>query len=301
MILIMKVNEERRIGEIIRKVREEKGMSIERLSDITKISKEFIKAIEEENFDVLPGDVYVKGFIRNISLALGLDPDEMRELYKAVRKSSSEDLVIKEAKEKLPAYDAKVEKGVKPRRPWLLILIFLILLVGGGFYFYASWTGEVNIFNKASSDKVKESLSPLSTEKNVAELKEEPVTVSTPAQSSKEEMVSLGTGSAFSLPSTGTTEAQSLSLLSEEATRPVKAERFNLRVVAVGRCWVRVFADGKKVFEGTLVKGDERTWEAEESIVVRFGNINGVRVYFNGEEVTLPPSRTGVVDMTFPQ
>lgn len=136
------------LGEIIRRERERKGISLEYLSDVTKISKDFIKAIEEENFDALPGDVYAKGFIRNISLVLGLDPEEMKKLYKAKREKTYEDIVLKEAKEKLPSYDANVEKGIRPHKPWLLITLLLILLIGGGLYFYASWTGGINILSR---------------------------------------------------------------------------------------------------------------------------------------------------------
>ncbi|MCS7233292.1 MAG: DUF4115 domain-containing protein [Synergistetes bacterium] len=291
----MEARERRSLGEIIRREREKKGISIEYLSDVTKISKEFIKAIEEENFDVLPGDVYVKGFIRNISLALGLDPDELKEIYKAIRKESYDSQVLKEAKEKLPAYDANVEKSVKPKRPWLLITFLLVLLLGGGLYFYASWTGSINILSRTFLKGSQVAQVP-SSESLKNEAKEGLVAHST--QSIKhEEAVSSATTSLPTMMST-----QSLPLASSAPEKPVthKAEKLRLKVIAVGRCWIRVLADGKKIFEGVLVKGDEKLWEAEENIMVRFGNIAGVKVYFNDKEVPLPSSKGGVVDMVFP-
>ncbi len=286
------------VGEIIRREREKKGITIEQLSDMTKISKEFIKAIEEENFDLLPGDVYTGGFIRNISMVLGLDPEEMRKLYKSQRKREYEQEVIKEAVETLPQYDVDVDKGVKPKKPWLMILLVLLLIAGGAFYFYASRTGTLvsltKSFVKGEPEKqATSSVSIASSAKEERTTLEEPATMETAAVS-------------FASP-----ETKTISVEESLATSPApvstgsassrqKVERVNLRVIAIGRCWIRVIADGKKIYEGTLVKGDEKSWEAKEKIKVRFGNIGGVKIYFNGKEIAPPSGKGGVVDMVFP-
>lgn len=285
------------LGEIIRREREKKGISLEYLSDITKISKDFIRAIEEENFDALPGDVYAKGFIRNISLALGLDPEEMKKLYKAKRERSYEDAVLKEAKEKLPSYDAKVDKGVRPRRPWLLITFLLILLVGGGLYFYASWTGTINLLSRTFLKEPQLAQVP-PAESLKSDSKTEPVNPSTQSIENKLNSSSETESSSVSMATTSLPSPKVSS--APEVGSTIKVEKLSLRVLAIGRCWVRVIADGKKVFEGVLVKGDEKLWEAEENITVRFGNAGGVKVYFNGKEVPLPSGKGGVVDMVFP-
>ncbi len=286
------------VGEIIRREREKKGITIEQLSDMTKISKEFIKAIEEENFDLLPGDVYTGGFIRNISMVLGLDPEEMRRLYKSQRKREYEQEVIKEAVETLPQYDTDVDKGVKPKRPWLVILLVLLLLAGGAFYLYASRTGTLVSLTKSfvKGEPERQATSSVSIASSAKEEKatlEEPATMETAAVSSvstETKAISVEEGLATSPAAVSTGSASS----------PQEIEEINLKVIAIGRCWIRVIADGKKIYEGTLVKGDEKSWEAKEKIKVRFGNIGGVKVYFNGKEVSPPSGKGGVVDMTFP-
>ncbi len=288
-----KAEEKLGIGEIIRKEREKKGISIDYLSNLTKISKEFIRAIEEEKFDLLPGDVYVKGFIRNISLVLGLNPDELKKIYTAQRAALYEEKILKEAKEKLPAYDAKVEKKVKPKRPWILILFLLVMIIGGSFYLYASRTGMIDLFSRTFVKTPTPSFSG------------QEVTKSALKGSSKDEMISYESSSSQVVALGTETVAvaaleSSVSSVTQLVSSP-KVEKLNLKVVATGRCWLRVSIDGKKVFEGVLVKGDEKVWEAEENITVRFGNINEVKVYFNGEEVRFPSSKTGVVDIVFPQ
>ena len=69
------------IGKILANARERKGISIQDLESTTKIVSRFIVALEEERFDELPGDVYVKGFLRNISDKLGLNSSDVLEVY----------------------------------------------------------------------------------------------------------------------------------------------------------------------------------------------------------------------------
>src|SRR2546423_4099674 len=65
------------IGQALRKARVERGKSIEEASRETRIRAEYLHALERERFDVLPGDVYVRGFLRSYSNYLGLDPDKV--------------------------------------------------------------------------------------------------------------------------------------------------------------------------------------------------------------------------------
>ena len=69
------------IGKILANARERKGISIQDLANTTKIVSRFIVALEDERFEELPGDVYVKGFLRNISDKLGLNSSDVLEIY----------------------------------------------------------------------------------------------------------------------------------------------------------------------------------------------------------------------------
>ena len=63
-------------GEKFRKAREAKSLSFDDVSHVTKISSRMLQAIEQENFDLLPGGVFNKGFIRAYAKHLGLDGEE---------------------------------------------------------------------------------------------------------------------------------------------------------------------------------------------------------------------------------
>ncbi len=68
-------------GNKFRKARESKELSFDDVSNVIKITPRMLRAIEEENFDQLPGGVFNKGFIRSYAKHLGLDPEEMVNEY----------------------------------------------------------------------------------------------------------------------------------------------------------------------------------------------------------------------------
>jgi cytoskeleton protein RodZ len=63
-------------GDKFRKAREKKGISLDDASNVTKIGSRMLQAIEEENFDQLPGGVFNKGFIRAYAKHLGINDQE---------------------------------------------------------------------------------------------------------------------------------------------------------------------------------------------------------------------------------
>lgn len=69
------------VGPALRKARLHRGVTIDEASRDTKIRAEFLEALEEEDFDLLLGDVYVRGCLRSYSTYLGLPPDKVVAAY----------------------------------------------------------------------------------------------------------------------------------------------------------------------------------------------------------------------------
>lgn len=70
-------------GQFMRKVREARRISIEEMSNITKVSKSYIMAIEEENFPKLPAPVFMRGFVTQMAKVLKLPHDQVASAYMA--------------------------------------------------------------------------------------------------------------------------------------------------------------------------------------------------------------------------
>jgi hypothetical protein len=62
-------------GELLQKIREYKNVDIVRMSDMTRVSKTYIKNIEAEMIENLPAKVYVRGFVYQYAKCLKLNPD----------------------------------------------------------------------------------------------------------------------------------------------------------------------------------------------------------------------------------
>lgn len=69
------------IGPALKKAREHRSKSVDEAARDTKIRSDFITALENEDFEALHGDVYVRGFLRSYSQYLGLDPDKVLAAY----------------------------------------------------------------------------------------------------------------------------------------------------------------------------------------------------------------------------
>jgi curved DNA-binding protein CbpA len=68
-------------GAFLRKVREYKNVSVERMAEMTRVSKTNIHAIENEDPTKLPADVYVRGYVYQYAKVLKLNPDQVAASY----------------------------------------------------------------------------------------------------------------------------------------------------------------------------------------------------------------------------
>ena len=68
-------------GELLEKVRISQGIEMETITNLTKISKHYLVAIESEDFTQLPAYVYLRGFLQQYAKALKLDPSQVSRTY----------------------------------------------------------------------------------------------------------------------------------------------------------------------------------------------------------------------------
>jgi cytoskeleton protein RodZ len=71
-----------RIGEVLEGARARRGLDIETVAERTKIRAKYLRALETEDWDVLPSTAYAKGFLRTYARLLGLDADALVDEYR---------------------------------------------------------------------------------------------------------------------------------------------------------------------------------------------------------------------------
>lgn len=70
-------------GNFLQKIREYKNVDLDRLSDMTKVSRLYLQALESEDYDKLPAPVYVRGFVFQYAKCLKLKPEVVANSYVA--------------------------------------------------------------------------------------------------------------------------------------------------------------------------------------------------------------------------
>lgn len=236
------------LGDVLKKAREKKGLSIDSVAEETKIQKRYLLDLEDENFDDMPGKVYERGFLRTYAELLGLNLDDILKLHDEVRG---------EKKEALPNIDEEEEhKNRKQKQGKLKIFLSIIILVFIGF----SVVKVLELIDKKShkieavngiDEKIQEEFEP----------KEQEVTADIPE--SEIEIVETSTKSSIEIKLT---------------------KRIEIKLN--GKTWLQVYVNGKKEKEGEFEANESVVYEGQENdqIFVKIGNIKNAEVYFNGKQ-----------------
>src|SRR3954467_12161159 len=70
------------IGESLRRARTKRGLELASGSEAIKIRVRYLRALEAEDWDVMPAPAYARGFLRTYAAYLGLDADALVEEYR---------------------------------------------------------------------------------------------------------------------------------------------------------------------------------------------------------------------------
>ena len=81
----------RELGARVRARREELGMSLEQVSDRTKIRTKYLTAVEEGDDSVSPGKTYFRAFLKTYASFLGLDGTEFSNRYGEIEREAEEE------------------------------------------------------------------------------------------------------------------------------------------------------------------------------------------------------------------
>ena len=143
------------LGSLLKKARQKKGLSLDDIQEETKIRKKYLEAIEANNFDLLPGKVYLKVFIKGYAREVDLDYQELLANY--------EILNIQEKKESNLQKDylggTKVSSRTRKKKKGSILkfifIILLILFLGAAVvytYQYIS-NAEIRLLNQSTSQE----------------------------------------------------------------------------------------------------------------------------------------------------
>ncbi|MBP9113050.1 MAG: helix-turn-helix domain-containing protein [Polyangiaceae bacterium] len=110
-----------KLGTQLKQAREKRGLRIAEVARQTRIPVRSLELMEEGRFDDLPGEVFVRGFLRSYAVSVGLVPDEILALYASTRRPF--------AVTTLPPTGSVERVGNPGRRYGVAVALVLLLLL----------------------------------------------------------------------------------------------------------------------------------------------------------------------------
>ncbi len=255
------------LGDFLKSAREEKEISLDEISNATKIPKRHLSSLEDGNFSCFSGEVYLKGALKNYAEVVGLNPREVVSGYELLLKKKNtienEKRVEKKHKKEQLKEDHKpvvIRDRRKPLPLAALIWIFLLAIVVGGslWYFYQQPPNE-NTRPPYISEPAPEE-NGMQEKNGFVEPEEVP-----PPREPEITIVNSGSNEAVYLLS--------------------GAEQKQVMMNFSGRCWVRIEQEGNLVEEANYANGDSRMLGDALETRIRLGYPAVVEIRVNDIEL----------------
>jgi len=270
-------------GEHLRQQREMRGISLEEIVATTKISRRLLQALEDEQFDLLPGGIFNKSYVKAYAKCVGINPDEaVAEYLEAAQEAPPDTKVIAHQHASLHS-DRRPQRGGFPIIPVLVLLVVAAGGVGGWKVYRDRQQREQQLPHTSS------------TETSVAPSDVAPVAPASAAEGSNMAATNRSE-SQGPAPGPGSLKATGPSLASAAAPRPAESAAgagdaarlpFEITIRPKDRAWVSVRADGNYIVRGVIAPPEVKTIRATGNVVFYTGNAGAVAVAFDGKDVPL--------------
>lgn len=247
------------IGNRLKEARLARGLTLEDVEEETKIRKKYIMALEMEQFEVLPGPIYAKAFLKNYAKYLNINQYEIMDAFKQIqsRETVHEEHGSQSAEKKIATKNMVDKKVVANRKPtyWLyaaavlLVAAVVVSLVYGSKGLWSN-SAEVNEGEQQIEEQI-------TTQDN-----------------------------------TGQQDRIQYDFTNITGVKIV------LNVIS-DRSWVQAIVDGNDAFLGELTAGESRTFEGKENIRIILGNAGAVEVLENDQSLGFLGDMGAVVEQEF--
>jgi cytoskeleton protein RodZ len=296
------------VGETLRRERLKRNLDLDQVSRELKISPRFLEAIEDENFEKLPGGVFAKAFIRQYGKLLGLNDDELSAQLQQTfdppppepqAPPPSRSFKSGPAPIQVPRMEEWQTVGDRPFR-WsgslsAAIVVVLVMLVCSAVYAWLqrprpSVTARNNPAPVQTTAPTQPVTAPPATPPQVSgpPSTPQPETQSAAAQPAPTQPVPAQPTppqqAAAEAPQPPSVAPPAIASPGSEAA-PSAPGPVHVEIKADQPVWVLARVDGKFAFSGTLEASQARSVDGTNNVVLRVGNAGGVTLILNGKPV----------------
>ena len=286
-------------GDRLRREREMRGISLEEIVATTKIGTRLLRALENEQFEQLPGGIFNKSYVRAYAKCVGIDEDEAVAAYLEATTEKPPDTRVIAHQHSTMHFDRPVRReGGFPVVP---VLILLVVVAGGmgGWKLYQDKQRDREILKSAaaaeagSQNQSPAATSPASAPSASSTPAAQPVNPTNTSQTSNPPASSSASSAApTEVPKTAS-EKPSVTPAAAAETKTTgngaaEGTPFDVVIRPKDPAWVSVKSDGQFVVRGIIRPPDVKTIHATDQVVFWTGNSGAVEVSFNGKDVPLP-------------
>ncbi len=258
-----------KIGISLKKAREEKGLNLDDIQKRTKIRKKYLKALEEENYEIIPGEAYVKVFIKSYARQVDLEYNKLLNAY-------NEYLENKKREEEED--DLNEDNNIKKRTPQNNIFNIIIILIISLVIIFIVY--NIFILNNSPKElKVKQDSAPeeiVNITENVAE----------------EEKVDNIEEEFFIDENINNKNEDEKNMKEKVIEEAVKLHE--IIILASEKSWLKVVVDGEDSFLGFINAGESIEYKVEDTISLKIGNAAAIKLK-NNDNVIGPWGEQGEV------
>lgn len=281
------------VGETLRRERLKRNLELEEISGELKVSKRFLQAIENDEYDKLPGGVFAKSWVLQYARLLGLDEATIGGQVRQVLGLAPE--VAPFAGKPKPAGFAAIQETVGDNRfrwsGWLSAAVLVaVMVVCSAVYAWMQRpktpvTAQANSLAAQSGAEGAIQSAPASAQ--VAAQPEPRPSVTAPTPSS----VDPGVAPAQPVEQKRAEQKRAEQKPVEPRTGAARVKpthpdaTVRIEITAEEAVWMLARADGKYAFSATLDPHTTRTVEGLKEVTLRLGNAGGVTISLNGRPI----------------
>ncbi len=277
-------------GSYIKHERELRGVPLEQISRITKIHIRFLEALEDNRFDDLPGEVFIKGYIRSYANIIGSDVDEMLNSYE---ESIGNKLIEK-------------GRNSQSKSPNTAKKYIGFVIAGLGILALLFFTKFINLDKNNSTTKIvkpsfsilgtpneKETLSKITENSSNKELLENSIPNPEASATKKTLVVEKELDAIKPKPEL---QKQKNNLIIKEGKAPGNIEKpLKLTIKVKNNSWFNINVDDFREEDFILSAGEEKSYWGNEIFRLTIGNKQGTDLTLNGKSLVIPESEGNIV------
>lgn len=272
------------IGQKLKETRNQKGYTLDDLQKTTKIQKRYLIAIEDNDFDALPGEFYVRAFVKQYADSVGLNGNEVLEEYKNSIPNTNEpeylDKVNDDNPETRSTQRQTDERNEKIKRYIPIAIISVAVLA----VLIAIWVAAARNTKSPSQTSID---TKHVTVTNNKESKNDNIKVNDDSKKPEKKLAKKATTANFKVSSAS----------GSNVTYDVKSIKSKTMLIsATGNAWTSVESDGTTVWQGAQSKNGKHTIKLSASskiVKVNMGNAAATKLSIDGKKVTLPAPKAG--------